>query len=123
MRSEAELESTRCDLCHADDAATLWKGEAWPPPVPEGVALVRCRRCGHQWRLTGATEELVEVDGLLLALGAHAVEAAPGECVTRGGAHDNSAEKMSATWRGRTVSRGPKAGHHSIGFRCAKSAG
>ena len=47
---------------------------------------------------------------------------APGERVTRGGAADTGAETLSSTWRGAGVSRNPRAGHHNIGFRCAKSA-
>jgi iron(II)-dependent oxidoreductase len=47
---------------------------------------------------------------------------APGERVTRGGAADTGAETLGATWRGAGVSRNPRAGHHNIGFRCAKSA-
>lgn len=41
--------------------------------------------------------------------------------VTRGGAADTDAESLRVTWRGASVSRGPRAGHHNIGFRCAKS--
>jgi len=41
--------------------------------------------------------------------------------VTRGGSHDGPANELIATWRGETVSRNPMAGHHNIGFRCAKS--
>jgi len=44
----------------------------------------------------------------------------PGERVTRGGAADTGAETLAATWRGEGVSRGPRAGHHNIGFRCAR---
>ncbi|MSO66118.1 MAG: hypothetical protein EXQ85_10085, partial [Alphaproteobacteria bacterium] len=43
------------------------------------------------------------------------------ERVTRGGAHDSSAAQLSSTWRGWGVSRGPRAGHHNVGFRCARS--
>ncbi len=42
--------------------------------------------------------------------------------VTRGGAADTGADTLRATWRGATVSRGARAGHHNIGFRCAKDA-
>lgn len=42
------------------------------------------------------------------------------ERVTRGGAHDSSAARLSAIWRGKGVSRSPQAGHHNIGFRCAR---
>lgn len=38
---------------------------------------------------------------------------------TRGGGHDWSADTITATHRGRTLSRAPQAGHHNIGFRCA----
>ena len=41
--------------------------------------------------------------------------------VTRGGAADTGAETLRATWRGASVSRAPRAGHHNIGFRCAMS--
>ncbi len=40
--------------------------------------------------------------------------------VTRGGAADTGAETLRATWRGADVSRNARAGHHNIGFRCAK---
>ena len=39
---------------------------------------------------------------------------------TRGGGHDSSAEELRTTERGRTISRAPAAGHHNIGFRCAR---
>jgi iron(II)-dependent oxidoreductase len=46
---------------------------------------------------------------------------APGERITRGGAHDSGASELRSAWRGAGVSRAPRAGHHNIGFRCAKS--
>ena len=39
---------------------------------------------------------------------------------TRGGGHDSTAEQLSATYRGRHVSRNFRSGHHNIGFRCAR---
>ena len=42
--------------------------------------------------------------------------------VTRGGAADTRAETLRATWRGATVSRGARSGHHNIGFRCVKDS-
>jgi len=39
---------------------------------------------------------------------------------TRGGAHDWPAEGITATHRGGGLSRSPAAGHHNIGFRCAR---
>jgi formylglycine-generating enzyme required for sulfatase activity len=39
---------------------------------------------------------------------------------TRGGGHDSPPEAITATQRGRTLSRAPKSGHHNIGFRCAR---
>lgn len=42
--------------------------------------------------------------------------------VTRGGAADTRADTLRATWRGASVSRGARAGHHNIGFRCAQDA-
>jgi len=46
---------------------------------------------------------------------------APGPVrATRGGGHDSRAEDLRTTERGRTLSRGPAAGHHNIGFRCAR---
>jgi hypothetical protein len=39
---------------------------------------------------------------------------------TRGGGHDSPATEITTTQRGRTLSRNPQAGHHNIGFRCAK---
>ena len=47
---------------------------------------------------------------------------AAGERVTRGGAHDGLAVHLRAAWRGNGVSRRPAAGHHNIGFRCARAA-
>jgi iron(II)-dependent oxidoreductase len=43
------------------------------------------------------------------------------ERVTRGGGHDSRPEELTATHRGRHGSRAPRAGHHNIGFRCARS--
>ena len=40
---------------------------------------------------------------------------------TRGGGHDSSEDELTTTQRGRNLSRNPKAGHHNIGFRCARS--
>lgn len=42
--------------------------------------------------------------------------------VTRGGAADTGPETLRTTWRGASVSRRATAGHHNIGFRCAKDA-
>ena len=39
---------------------------------------------------------------------------------TRGGGHDASANEITTTQRGRNLSRAPRAGHHNIGFRCAR---
>jgi formylglycine-generating enzyme required for sulfatase activity len=39
---------------------------------------------------------------------------------TRGGGHDSSATELRTTERGRNLSRAPAAGHHNIGFRCAR---
>lgn len=39
---------------------------------------------------------------------------------TRGGGHDARVADLTTTARGRTVSRNPAAGHHNIGFRCAR---
>ncbi len=39
---------------------------------------------------------------------------------TRGGGHDSPPEELTTTQRGRTLSRAPRAGHHNIGFRCAR---
>lgn len=47
----------------------------------------------------------------------------PGDRVTRGGAADTGAETLRATWRGASVSRNPRSGHHNIGLRCARDAG
>jgi len=46
---------------------------------------------------------------------------AKGERVTRGGAHDSTADELCNAWRGDGVSRSPRAAHHNIGFRCAKT--
>jgi formylglycine-generating enzyme required for sulfatase activity len=40
--------------------------------------------------------------------------------VTRGGAADTGPETLRASWRGAGVSRRATAGHHNIGFRCAR---
>ena len=39
---------------------------------------------------------------------------------TRGGGHDSSADEITVTQRGKTLSRNPASGHHNIGFRCAR---
>jgi formylglycine-generating enzyme required for sulfatase activity len=39
---------------------------------------------------------------------------------TRGGGHDSPPGEITTTQRGRNLSRNPRAGHHNIGFRCAK---
>jgi formylglycine-generating enzyme required for sulfatase activity len=43
--------------------------------------------------------------------------------VTRGGAADTGPETLRGAWRGANVSRRATAGHHNIGFRCARDAG
>lgn len=40
---------------------------------------------------------------------------------TRGGGHNSPVDEITTTQRGRNVSRAPNAGHHNIGFRCARS--
>ncbi|MFZ9150870.1 MAG: formylglycine-generating enzyme family protein, partial [Burkholderiales bacterium] len=40
--------------------------------------------------------------------------------VTRGGGQDSSSAEITTTQRGRNLSRNPAAGHHNIGFRCAR---
>jgi iron(II)-dependent oxidoreductase len=45
-----------------------------------------------------------------------------GERGARGGGHDSPAAHLRGAYRGRGLSRGPTAGHHNIGFRCASSA-
>jgi formylglycine-generating enzyme required for sulfatase activity len=48
-------------------------------------------------------------------------DAAPGPVrATRAGGHDSPAFELRTTERGRTLSRNPAAGHHNIGFRCAR---
>ena len=42
--------------------------------------------------------------------------------VVRGGAADTGADTLRGSWRGASVSRGARAGHHNIGFRCVKDA-
>ena len=39
---------------------------------------------------------------------------------TRGGGHDSRAAELTASHRGRHVSRNPRGGHHNIRFRCAR---
>jgi formylglycine-generating enzyme required for sulfatase activity len=46
--------------------------------------------------------------------------ASPEPRATRGGGHDSPAGEITTTQRGRNLSRAPAAGHHNIGFRCAK---
>lgn len=41
---------------------------------------------------------------------------------TRGGGQDSTADQITATQRGQGLSRNPRAGHHNIGFRCARDA-
>jgi iron(II)-dependent oxidoreductase len=43
--------------------------------------------------------------------------------VTRGGAADTGTDTLRGSWRGANVSRRATAGHHNIGFRCARDAG
>jgi len=45
---------------------------------------------------------------------------ANGERATRGGGHDAEPPELTATARGRNLSRNPRSGHHNIGFRCAR---
>ena len=46
---------------------------------------------------------------------------APGPVrATRGGGHDSPAKELRSSERGRNLSRAPAAGHHNIGFRCAR---
>jgi SAM-dependent methyltransferase len=40
------MEQPSCDLCGGQDADTLYAGIGWTQPVPDGIALVRCRQCG-----------------------------------------------------------------------------
>jgi iron(II)-dependent oxidoreductase len=40
--------------------------------------------------------------------------------VVRGGAADTGPDTLRASWRGASVSRNARAGHHNIGFRCAR---
>ena len=48
-------------------------------------------------------------------------DAAPGPVrATRGGGQDSTADEITTTQRGRNLSRNPAAGHHNIGFRCAR---
>jgi iron(II)-dependent oxidoreductase len=39
---------------------------------------------------------------------------------TRGGGHDSPQDELTATQRGRNLSRAFRSGHHNIGFRCAR---
>jgi len=43
--------------------------------------------------------------------------------VVRGGAADTGPDTLRSSWRGASVSRGTRAGHHNIGFRCVRDAG
>ena len=45
-----------------------------------------------------------------------------GERVTRGGGHNSPQDHLRSAYRGRGLSRAPFAGHHNIGFRCARDA-
>jgi iron(II)-dependent oxidoreductase len=42
------------------------------------------------------------------------------ERATRGGGQDSGPDQITTTYRGRGLSREPGAGHHNIGFRCAR---
>ena len=42
--------------------------------------------------------------------------------VVRGGAADTGPDTLRSSWRGASVSRGARAGHHNIGFRCVRDA-
>ena len=46
--------------------------------------------------------------------------ASPAVRGTRGGGHDSPPAELRSTERGRNLSRAPAAGHHNIGFRCAR---
>lgn len=39
---------------------------------------------------------------------------------TRGGGHDATPDELTTSQRGGKLSRAPRAGHHNIGFRCAR---
>ena len=39
---------------------------------------------------------------------------------TRGGGRGSRPDELTATHRGRQVSRNPRGGHHNISFRCAR---
>jgi len=52
--------------------------------------------------------------------GREATDPSPEVRATRGGGHDSTAQEIRTAERGRTLSRAPRAGHHNIGFRCAR---
>lgn len=52
--------------------------------------------------------------------GREAAASSPEVRATRGGGHDSAAQEIRSTERGRNLSRAPRAGHHNIGFRCAR---
>jgi iron(II)-dependent oxidoreductase len=52
--------------------------------------------------------------------GREAAEPSPEVRATRGGGHDSPAQEIRTAERGRSLSRAPRAGHHDIGFRCAR---
>jgi iron(II)-dependent oxidoreductase len=52
--------------------------------------------------------------------GREAADPSPEVRATRGGGHDSAAHEIRTTERGRNLSRAPRAGHHNIGFRCAR---
>jgi len=39
------METPHCDLCAADDAEVIYRSVDWQRHAPDGIALVRCRRC------------------------------------------------------------------------------
>ena len=80
--------------------------------TPEGVLDLAGNV--HQWTSSLATPYPYRADD------GREDPAATGDRVTRGGAADTAAETLRATWRGASVSRNPRAGHHNIGFRCAR---
>ena len=111
-------------------------GEAEPDPTRArfGVGWIRTRRVGSFPH--GATPEgVLDLAGNVHEWTASVMRPYPyraddgreepdifADRVVRGGAADTGPDTLRASWRGASVSRGARAGHHNIGFRCVKDA-
>lgn len=93
---------------------TVAAGSLKAGATPEGVLDLAGNV--HQWTTSLAKAYPYRADD-----GREDLNAA-GDRVTRGGAADTGPDTLRSTWRGASVSRNPRSGHHNIGFRCAADA-